>query len=63
LILFGKETTGLVPVLNTTMTTEVQSKFIIGIGKPLVTVRLKVDDSMFEMTKTASVILFFVTII
>jgi len=61
-MLLGKETTGRVPVLNTTMTTEIQSKFIIGIGKPLVTVRLEVDGSTFEMTKTASVLLFFVTI-
>jgi PKD domain len=60
LIILGKNSTGNILALNAGKSTDIQSKFVFGFGKPTITVKCKVGSDVFEKTATATVLLFFV---
>jgi hypothetical protein len=62
LIILGQESEGTIPSLKAGFIADFESKFILGFGKPTVTVKLEVEDLTFEETVQASVFFFFVKI-
>jgi hypothetical protein len=60
LIILGKESTGALSPLDVGFSTDIQSRFIFGFGKPMITVRLETQGQVFEKNATTTLLLFFI---
>jgi hypothetical protein len=61
IILLGKKTTGTNGELNVKQAMDLQTKFILGFGRPTINIRLETQGEVFERNATATVLLCFIT--